>query len=200
VPVLGVTGGIATGKSTCVAALLRHLPAEVFDADRCARQLLEEDAATISAVGAAFGAQVFDAQNRPSRVRLRELVFSSEAHRKTLEAILHPAIRARWAPLAETYCGSPSWLFVDIPLLFEIGAESSFDRTLVVACSGATQHRRLREERGLEVAMIEKIIGAQLALGAKIKKADHVIWNDSTLPCLDGQTGLFARWLTQYYG
>lgn len=199
-PVLGVTGGIATGKSTAVHALLRHLPAEVFDADRCAHQLLEGDDATIVAVRETFGADVFEADGRISRPSLRKLVFSDQAERKRLEEILHPAIRSRWVRVAEVHRESTAWAFVDIPLLFETSAETYFDRTVVVACSSETQHQRLREHRGLDDAMIEKIIGAQLPLGAKISKADHVIWNDSTVAALDGQAGLLARWLIEHYG
>ncbi len=91
-------------------------------------------------------------------------------------------------------------MLVDIPLLFETAAELEFDRTVVVACTGGTQRQRLRENRGLNDEMIEKIIGAQLPLSAKMNKADHVIWNDTTVSCLEGQAGLIARWLTHYYG
>jgi dephospho-CoA kinase len=200
VPVLGITGGIATGKSTAVECLLRHLPAERFDSDRCAHELLESDDAAISAVREAFGPAVFSAENRISRPRLRELVFGSDERRKSLEGILHPLIRGRWLALAGKFRGRNEWAFVDIPLLFETGAEAHLDRTLTIACSPAVQYRRLREDRGLTDALIEKIIGAQLPLDAKIKKADHVIWNDSTVSCLDRQAGLLARWLTHYYG
>ncbi len=201
-PVLGITGGIATGKSSFVQTFLRYLPAEVFDADRSAHELLSQDQPTIDRIREAFGEEVFDAPGKLSRARLRSIVFADEARRKELESILHPAIRERWTALAAERkgAGGSRWLLVDIPLLFETGAETAFDRTVVVACSAFTQQRRLREDRGLDDAMIEKIIGAQLPLGAKIKKADHVIWNDSTVSCLDGQAGLLARWLSQYYG
>lgn len=199
-PVLGVTGGIATGKSSSVEALLRHLPAEVFDADRFVHQLLAGDETIISAVRQAFGNEVFDAEGRVSRTRLGEMVFAKEGFRKSLEAILHPVVRTRWMALAKKYRESNAWALVDIPLLFETGAESHFDRTLVVACSPATQKARLRDRRGLSVAMIEKIIGAQLPLSAKVNKADHIIWNDHTVSCLDRQAGLLARWLISYHG
>lgn len=128
------------------------------------------------------------------------MVFSNEGARKTLEAIVHPAVRARWMALAGNYRGGSDWAYVDIPLLFETGVESNFDRTLVVACSPATQQARLRDQRGLSQALIENIIGAQLPLSAKVNKADHIIWNDSTVSCLDRQAGLLARWLISYHG
>ena len=176
------------------------MAAEVFDADLCAHELLENDEAVAATVREAFGSPVFGADGRISRPTLRELVFADEAKRKVLEGILHPPIQARWKALAASKRESPDWLFADIPLLFETGAEAHLGRVLVIACSPAVQARRLREQRGLTDAMIEKIIGAQLNLSAKMVKADHVIWNDSTVTCLDRQAGLLARWLTQYYG
>ena len=199
-PVLGITGGIATGKSTFVRALVRRIPAQVFDADQAAHELLASDPATHDAIRATFGSAVFDAEGKPDRARLREIVFAEGLQRQRLEHILHPAIRARWAALAEQTTRAGDWLCIDIPLLYETGVEASFDRTIVVACSPETQRRRLRELRGLDAGTAERIIAAQLDLSLKINKADHVIWNDSTDACLDGQAALLAAWLLQHYG
>ncbi len=92
------------------------------------------------------------------------------------------------------------WFCVDIPLLFETGAECYFDRIIVVACSGARQRARLKEKRGLDEAMSEKIIASQLDLALKMTKADHLIWNDSTISNLEGQTALLAGFLSARYG
>jgi dephospho-CoA kinase len=199
-PVLGVTGGIATGKSTFVRALAPRLSAETFDADRAAHALLGGDPAVHAAVRASFGDDVFDPDGTPNRARLREVVFSDELQRQRLEAILHPVIRARWAALAEQTLRTGGWLCVDIPLLYETGAEANFDRTIVVACSLETQRRRLREIRRLDAATADRMIAAQLDLNVKIQKADHVVWNDSTDTCLDGQAALLAGWLHKHYG
>jgi len=198
-PVLGITGGIATGKSSFVKALRQHLPAEVFDADATAHELLARDETIRQAVRARFGPEMFRPDGTPDRERLRELVFHTPAARVALEGILHPVIRARWIEQATQRRGEPGWLLVDIPLLYETEAEPHFDRVAVVACTPATQRARLRLHRGLEDAMIEKIIAAQHDLGVKIAKADHVIWNDSTVSCLNGQAHLFAGWLRKYY-
>jgi dephospho-CoA kinase len=200
VPVLGVTGGIATGKSTFNQTLLRRLPAEFFDADRAAHALLEGDAETRQAIEAAFGVGVYNAEGKPDRVRLRELVFADEQNRRQLEAILHPAIRRSWMARAEIARSTDSWLVIDIPLLYETGAESHFDRVVVVACSPATQRRRLDVYRHLAPEMAEQIIAAQLDLATKVRKADHLIWNDSSVSCLERQTDLLATWLRQTYG
>lgn len=199
-PVLGVTGGIATGKSTFVRALIRQIPAQVFDADRAAHELLADDEATHRAIRAAFGTVVLDAEGKPDRARLREIVFSDELQRKRLEDILHPAIRARWVALAENTVRTGGWLCVDIPLLYETGVEANFDRTIVVACSPGTQRRRLQDLRGLDAGMADRMIAAQLDLKIKITKADHLIWNDSTADCLGDQVALLAGWLLKFYG
>jgi dephospho-CoA kinase len=194
-PVLGVTGGIATGKSSFVQALLRFLPAELFDADRAAHELLQSDAAVHAAIREVFGPEVFSSEKIPDRARLREAVFGSRERREALEAILHPRIRERWISLCEEWKRQAGWLIVDIPLLYETGAEKVLERVVVVACTPATQRARLRENRGLDEAMSENIIGAQHDLGLKMKAANHLIWNDSTPDCLEGQARLLAGWL-----
>lgn len=198
-PALGITGGIATGKSSFVQALLRHLPAPLFDADRAAHELLEGDPAVHEEIRARFGPGVFTTANLPNRQRLREAVFGFPEERKALEAILHPRIRERWMALCAAQRNQPGWLLVDIPLLYETGAEKALERVVVVACSGETQRARLREKRGLDETTSENIIGAQHDLGLKMKAANHVIWNDSTLDCLEGQARLLADWLKLHH-
>jgi len=197
VPLLGITGGIATGKSSFTRTLQPLLPAEVFDSDRCARELLASDPAIREQVEEALGRETFHPDGTPDRLKLRELVFSDEEKRRALEAILHPAIRGRWMAWAVSTAGDRSWKLVDIPLLFETGVASRFDCVVVVACSPETQRARLKEQRGLTGDLAEKILAAQLDLSTKIQKADHLIWNDSTLSCLDGQAELLAGALRQ---
>jgi dephospho-CoA kinase len=195
---LGVTGGIATGKSSFTGAFSEHFETEIFDADRCARALLNDDGGVRREVEDAFGPEIYRPDRTPDRGRLRELVFSDPGKRTALEGILHPRIRAGWLALAKKCSTGNRSLLVDIPLLFETGAETHFDVIVVVACSPATQRRRLQEQRALSTHVAEKIIAAQLDLGTKIRKADHLIWNDSTFPCLNGQAELLARCLRRY--
>ena len=199
-PVIGITGGVATGKSTFTRSLLRSVPAELFDADQAVHLLLEGDAEVRRAVQKAFGDDIYNAEGKPNRSRLRDLVFSDEQNRRRLEEILHPAVRARWISLAERTRQVGAWLIVDLPLLYETGAESHCDRVVVVACSPLTQRHRLANNRGLPSATAAAVIAAQLDLQTKIKRADHLIWNDSTASCLDRQADLIAAWLTQFYG
>ena len=198
-PIIGLTGGVATGKSTFAPLLLRELPMELFDSDRCVHELLAADDSIRDAIVAAFGPGICDASGRPDRAKLRERVFSDDSFRHQLENIIHPAVRARWAVQAERASAAKAWLLVDIPLLYETGAASHFDRVIVVACHRATQLDRITRKRGLAPAMAARILDAQLDLGEKIQQADHVIWNDSTVPNLDGQSRLLAAWLRRHF-
>jgi dephospho-CoA kinase len=131
----------------------------------------------------------------PDRAKLRRVVFASEAARRELETILHPRVRAQWTKLAAEARKTDAWQLIDIPLLYETGVQAEFDRVIVVAAPHAAQIHRLVNERHLAPELAEQMIAAQLDIGAKIAKADHVIWNDSTVSNLDGQTRLLAAWL-----
>ena len=199
-PALGITGGIATGKSTFTRAFLRELSAESFDADQCAHDLLANDPAVQAAVRAQFGPSVFRSDGKPDRTALRNRVFGDDATRVHLEEILHPIIRERWSALAATAKSGKNWLCFDIPLLYETNIEEHFDRVIVVACSSATQRQRLSAARGLSDELADRIIAAQLDLREKISRCHHLIWNDSTPASLEGQATLLAHWLRQRYG
>ena len=198
-PVIGLTGGIATGKSTFTRSLRAQLPMAHFDSDRCVHDLLATDDAVRDAIVAAFGHEACDDTGRPDRAKLRALVFGDKSKREALEAILHPIVRARWTALAEPVRARGEWMLIDIPLLYETGAEGKFDRVIVVACHRDTQLFRLTRERGLAPGIATQIIASQLDLGEKIQKADHVIWNDSTVPNLDGQSRILAACLRRHF-
>ena len=199
-PALGITGGIATGKSTFTQAFVRLLTADFFDSDQCSRELLAGNGDVRQAVLRRFGSEVFREDGTPNRAVLRERVFRDESARKDLEAILHPRIRERWMALLEAAKSGKNWLCIDIPLLYETGAEQHFDRVIVVACSSDTQRQRLRVARGLSDEIATRIIAAQLDLREKISRATHLIWNDSTPASLEGQATLLANWLRHRYG
>jgi len=195
VPVLGITGGIATGKTRFTGCLASQAPGlRVFDADRCAHELTTSDPAILAAIRENFGPAVFDASGALQRPALRAIVFADPARRKVLEGILHPAIRRSWLDLARTLRGQPGdpWLAVDIPLLFETSAETHFDQIVVVACSAVTQRARLAGNRGLAPALAESMIAAQLPLALKIERADFVVWNDGLPEALEAQARLLS--------
>jgi len=192
VPCLGITGGIATGKSSFVKAVSPLFPAEVFDADRCSRELLTHDPQVQLEVRQYFGGHVFTAEGSVDRVKLRELVFSDCSGRKALEAILHPRIRERWTSLALTAKASTDWLIVDIPLLFETRVEDYFNSIIVVACSARNQIERLIQTRKLDTEIASQMMASQLELRVKMQQAGHVIWNDGSISCMEQQAVLAA--------
>jgi dephospho-CoA kinase len=198
VPVLGITGGIASGKTLFTECLSSYCPSlRVFDADRCARELTASDPAILAGIRDYFGSGVFDASGALQRSSLRGIVFSDPQKRKALEAILHPAIRRAWLDLARAVREEPGspWLAVDIPLLFETAAEIHFDHIVVVACSAHTQRRRLMEKRHIPPALADSMIAAQLPLVTKIHRANTVVWNDGLTQGIQSQAALFAQTL-----
>lgn len=198
-PVIGLTGGIATGKSTFATILQREVQSAFFDSDRTVHRLLAEDEQVRDAIVSSFGSNILSPAGWPDRGLLRARVFGSEADRKTLESILHPRVREAWRTMVEEGRKTDAWQVVDIPLLYETGVQAEFDRVIVVAAPRATQIHRLVHERNLAPAVAEQMIAAQMDLGVKIQQADHVIWNDSTVFNLDGQSRLLANWLKRRY-
>jgi dephospho-CoA kinase len=198
-PILGITGGIAMGKTTFRQMLLERIPAEFFDADACAKALLNEDPAVRDAIIRQIHPQAYDASGVPDRRLLRELIYQNPELKDTLEAILHPVIRGRWLKEAETAKKAGRLFLVDIPLLFETKAEAFFDHLVVVACSLNKQISRLAG-RGLSPEISEKIIASQIPIEIKIKGAHHVIWNDGLPERLMAQADLFSSYLHARYG
>jgi dephospho-CoA kinase len=194
-PIVGITGGIGSGKSTFRRLLLERLPAESFDADACARELLDDDALVREQVTERVHPEAYGVEGKPNRVLLREVIYRDAAKKKTLEAILHPVIRDRWSTRARELAAANRLYLVDIPLLFETKAESLFDRIVTVACSVETQLHRLAETRRMPREISEKIIASQMPMGMKISRSHHVIWNDGTIPALTTQIALLARFL-----
>jgi dephospho-CoA kinase len=199
VPVIGLTGGVGTGKTTFSRHLLERLPMEHFDSDRCVHELLSADDNVHHAILGAFGPEACDESGRPDRAKLRALVFGHDERRHVLEQILHPTVRARWTALAAEARARGGWLLIDIPLLYETGSGGQFDRVIVVAAHRETQLFRLTHDRGLAPDMARRIIDSQLDLGEKIQQADHVIWNDSTVSNLDGQSRILAACLRRSF-
>ena len=177
---LGLTGGIGMGKSAS-AQLLRARGLPVVDTDDLARQVVEPGEPALAEVRHAFGDEIVGPDGRLRRGELARRVFADPAALKTLEEILHPAIRARWRAQAADWRreGRPAAVVV-IPLLFETGAEREFDATICLACSAATQRQRLLD-RGWTLEQIEQRLRAQWSVERKIARADYVIWTEGSL-------------------
>lgn len=201
-PVLGITGGVATGKSSFCAVLKTCIsPGKAlwFDADSEVRHLTSSDDAVKSQIRSSFGDSFFTASGEVNREMLRGAVFSSKDKLERLNAILHPKVRSVWTALAENARKSKLWLFAEIPLLYETGGSDLCDQVIVVACSYRTQIRRITGARGLTESTAQRIIAAQSSLEEKCRKADILVWNDAALASLERQTSLLAGWLKHNY-
>src|SRR5437773_5461293 len=194
--VIGITGGISTGKSTLCACLREIVPsAKFFDADHAAHQLVDFDPEVKKEIRREFGSAIFSADQELNREKLRHIVFNDAAKRRALEQILHPQIRRQWSAEAERHRNSPDFFFADIPLLYETGGETLCDRVVVVACSYPTQLRWLMERMALKPAAAKQMINSQMSLAEKIRRADHVVWNNGPRAALVAQARfLVALW------
>ncbi len=179
---IGLTGGIATGKSTFAAAL-RALGCPVIDADRLARQVVEPGTPALAAIATAFPG-VVGAGGQLDRKALGARIFDDQAARRRLEAITHPAIRA--AMVAETSrlaATGHDLVFYDTPLLYEVGLEEAMDLVVVVWATREAQRRRLATRDGLSPVEAEARLRAQLPVDEKAARADVVVENDDeTVP------------------
>jgi dephospho-CoA kinase len=178
---LGLTGGIAAGKST-VAAVLTELGARVISADALAREVVAPGTPALAEIVARFGPRYVGADGRLDRERLGRLIFSDPEARRALEGIVHPRIREAFeTELARIRAADPEAVVVyDAPLLIEAGADKAVDRVIVVAVDEATQVRRLMARDALTEPEARARLEAQLPLEERLKHADEVV--DGTLP------------------
>jgi dephospho-CoA kinase len=197
-PAIGITGGISTGKSTFRECLREVLPgAKFFNADEAAHILLELSEVKRK-IRADFGTHVFSRDGDLNRAKLRAIVFSDSTRKRALERILHPRIRCQWRTEAKRHRNSPNFFVADIPLLYETGGESLCDRVVVVACSQKVQLGRLRKRMSVKIAEAKQMIKSQIPLEAKIRRADHVVWNNGDRAVLIEQARfLVALWQGQ---
>jgi dephospho-CoA kinase len=178
VPAIGITGGVSTGKSTfceCLREILSE--AKFFDADQFARQLVDLEEVKQELL-AQFGFGIFERNGDLNREAVRTIIFQDAAKKSALEQILHPRIRRQWSAEADKHRTSPEFFFADIPLLYETGGETLCDRVVVVACSPDIQLANLTRRMGIERGAAEAMIKSQMPLEEKIKRANHVVWNN----------------------
>ena len=197
-PAIGITGGISTGKSTFCDCLREIVPAaEFFDADRAAHSLAELPEVK-QEILSEFGREVFSPEGDLNRAKLRAIVVLNATKRRSLEQILHPRIRRQWMAQAERHRNSPDFFFADIPLLYETGGESLCERVVVVACSHKVQLERLVKRTSLKGPEAEQMINSQMPLEEKIRRADHVVWNNGDRATLMKQAkSLIGFWQAQ---
>ena len=191
--VIGITGGISTGKSTLSRCLRDLTGGRLFDADGAARQLTDDDGEVRELLRARFGPEIFSATGVLNRAALRAIVFADSEKKRALEQILHPRIRRQWATAADQSRQSGKLFLADIPLLYETNGEVLCDRVVVVACAQTIQLQRLMARTHLPASSALAMIQSQMALTQKISRADHVVWNNGPLPVLEAQAGILAR-------
>ena len=177
--VIGLTGGIASGKST-VAAMLKGLGATVIDADEASRAVVEPGTPGLEAVVDAFGPEVLDGE-RLDRWKLGAIVFEDEAARRRLEAITHPLIRAWMAERQrEAEERGEERVVLDIPLLYESGLERGLKAVIVVYAPAEVEMERLMARSALDEGEAGRRIAAQLPIEEKKARATYVIDNSGS--------------------
>jgi dephospho-CoA kinase len=177
VRVVGLTGGIASGKSTFAGAL-RARGAPVIDADALARAAVAPGTPALAEIARAFGGEVLLPDGTLDRKRLGAIVFADASARGRLEAITHPAVRvAMAAETARLAAAGHAFAFYDVPLLYEVGLDRDLDSVVVVWVPREVQRARLVARDGLAPAEAEARLAAQLPLDEKAARADFVIEN-----------------------
>ena len=193
---MALTGGIATGKSH-VRSRFEQLGVPTIDSDLLAREAVAPGTAGLTAVTDRFGRAVLKPDGSLDRHHLASIVFADPESRKALEAIVHPYVRRR---TDEWFAGLDvhqyPYAIADIPLLYEVARDKDFDAVIVVACSPDTQLRRLLE-RGISEPEARQRLAAQLPLGDKIARADHVIHTDGSFEETDRQVQTLHARLSQ---
>ena len=182
---VGLTGGIASGKST-VAAVLRRLGASIVNADELSREVVQPGQDAWNEITKSFGSDILQEDMTLDRKKLRKIVFDNPEARKKLEAIIHPRVRA----LAEKRIGElaafgSSVIVYEVPLLFEAQIHLWLRPVILVACDIETQKKRLLERDHLTELEAQQHLDAQMSLAEKRKLADYVIENDTTLEELE---------------
>ena len=177
---LGLTGGVGMGKTTC-ASLLSARGVPITDTDDLAREVVEPGQPGLIELRKAFGPTFVGPDGRLLRKKLAQLVFADTAARQRLESILHPLIRNLWQAQLERWRKEERSLgVVVIPLLFETRAEAELDVTVCVACSPGSQRDRLRS-RGWSSDQIEQRIRSQWPIEEKLLRSTFVIWTEGSL-------------------
>ena len=180
-PVVGLTGGIACGKTT-VAQMFDDLGIPIIDADDLAREVVAPGTRGLERVVDEFGKGVLDREGRLDRKRVGDMVFNNKEAREKLNAILHPLISAAGAERLQAYQTDPApYVIYEAALLVETGSYKAFSALVVVSADESLQRLRLIARDGYTVAEANARIASQLPLASKIAVADYVVTNNGDL-------------------
>lgn len=193
--IIAITGSISCGKTFVCNNLSQKEGVFFISTDQIGHELLKRKSQCYQLIVDEFGEKILDSENNISREKLGQIVFEDQNKREKLNAIVHPLIRKEWKSRArENQKTNPDHLvLVEIPLLYETGAESEFDRVVAVLCSVETQISRLMEYRHLDVSQAQARIKSQMSADQKAAKADYVIWNEYSPRILERQIELLVR-------
>lgn len=193
---IGLTGGIASGKSALEKAFVEH-GIVVADADLLAREVVQPGMPALAAVVERFGHDVLQPDGQLYRAALRQRVFGDESERRALEAILHPAIRARLQEICRQASGP--YAIATIPLLAEGGGRAAYPwlhRILVVDTPVEVQKTRLMQRDGIDAVLAEKMMAAQASRADRLALADDIVVNDGDIDHLQrAADALHTRYL-----
>ena len=187
---IGLTGGIASGKST-VSRIFSELGVSVIDADEVSRRVVEPGTSGLAALISRFGRDILGPDGRLDRAALRARIFTDPAARRDVEAILHPLIRA--AMDADAAASQGPYVILAIPLLVEGGRGNRVDRVLVVDVDEATQIARVVNRDGVPEAQARAILAAQASREQRLNAADEVIRNDGSVADLRHQVQILHQ-------
>jgi dephospho-CoA kinase len=194
---VGLTGGIASGKST-VARLFGALGIPIIDSDELAREVVAPGQPLLTQIANRFGARMIAADGSLDRRALRDVVFADPKARADLEALTHPAIAALSERRAAEV-GGPYQIHA-IPLLVEKNLADRVDRVLVVDCDEATQIRRLQARDGSTLEQARAILAAQASRSARLEVADDIVLNDGDIQTLRAQVEKLHAAYLQFAG
>jgi dephospho-CoA kinase len=188
---VGLTGGIASGKSL-VAAILGEFGVRLVDADQVAREVVEPGQPALAAIVREFGESILTADGSLDRSSMRERVFADAQSRKLLESLLHPAIRARMLERMDTAerqlePNNAGYVVAVVPLLVETGFAEHVDRVLLVDCPAELQLERLMRRDAMTRSQAQAMLAAQANPAARRAAADDIIDNSHSVACTRAQ-------------
>ena len=192
---IGLTGGIASGKSVVADCFAAH-GITVIDTDVIAREVVEPGTPGLAALLSEFGETILTDDGTLDRAGLRKIVFTDAAARRQLEAILHPLIREETVAQSAQRAAASPYQIIAVPLLIESGFIELVDRVLVVDCEEHTQLARLQARDGVSAADAAAALNSQLGRAARLNHADDVLENNGTLADLEARVdALHHRYL-----
>lgn len=182
---IGLTGGIGSGKTTVCQKFHSLYDCPIIDADEINRQLLDSDEHIHQQIVTQFGPQALSADGHINRSYLRQSIFSDEQKHAQLEAILHPRILETIKQ--QTRCVDAPYVLIVIPLLFELHLQDQFDRILVIDSDETTQMMRVSERDNCDQQAVRQIMHKQIDRQTRLSHADDIIFNHGTVDALDQQ-------------